>query len=47
MLTFRRFCQHIFNPLHVFCRLRQAGVHPHAAMSMCRAYERSFYRLFR
>ena len=47
MKSFRHFCQHIFNPLHVFCRLRQAGIHSGAAMNVCRVYERSVYRLFR
>ena len=47
MKAFRHLCQHIFNPLHVFCRLRQVGMHPAAAMNVCRVYERSLYRLFR
>ncbi len=47
MKSFRQYCQHLFNPLHVFCRLRQAGVRPGAAMNMCRVYERSVYRIFR
>jgi len=34
---------HVFNPLHVFCRLRDAGVRGSVAMRLCRIYERWFY----
>lgn len=46
MKTFRRFCQHILNPLHVFCRLRQAGFTLGTARNVCRVYERGLYRFF-
>jgi len=44
MRAIRKFCQHLLNPLHVFCRLRQAGFTRGAARNVCRAYERGFYR---
>ncbi|WP_419785035.1 hypothetical protein [Pseudodesulfovibrio sp.] len=44
MQSFRKICQHVFNPLHVFCRLRQVGVSGRIAIGMCRIYERGFYR---
>lgn len=46
MKAFREFCRHIFNPLHVFCRLRQAGLRAAAARNVCRMYERGLYRFF-
>ncbi|ADU63490.1 MAG: hypothetical protein KUA35_11735 [Pseudodesulfovibrio sp.] len=44
MKPFRQFCQHVFNPLHVYCRLRQAGVSLGFARGVCRVYERGLYR---
>ena len=44
MKAFRRFCQHVLNPLHVFCRLRQVGVSGSVARGVCRVYERGLYR---
>jgi len=44
MKAFRDFCQHMFNPLHVFCRLRKAGFSLGAAKNVCRIYERGVYR---
>jgi hypothetical protein len=44
MQPFRQFCQHVLNPLHIFCRLRQAGVSSGLARGVCRVYERGVYR---
>jgi hypothetical protein len=44
MKAFRKHCQHIFNPLHVYCRLRQLGFTLGLARNVCRAYERGLYR---
>ncbi|WP_243547248.1 hypothetical protein [Pseudodesulfovibrio tunisiensis] len=44
MKGFRNFCQHVFNPLHVFCRLRQVGFSGRFARRFCRMYERNVYR---
>ncbi|WP_285907589.1 hypothetical protein [Pseudodesulfovibrio pelocollis] len=44
MKPFRLFCQHVFNPLHVFCRLRQVGMSRALARGVCRLYERGVYR---
>jgi len=44
MKVLRDFCQHIFNPLHIFCRLRKIGISPIMARSVCRVYERGVYR---
>lgn len=35
--------QHSFNPLHVFCRLKDLGFAPATARKMCVAYERWLY----
>ncbi len=43
MSRMRLAVRHIFNPLHVFCRLRDAGVRRPMAMRVCRVYERWFY----
>ncbi|EGB14355.1 hypothetical protein DND132_1142 [Pseudodesulfovibrio mercurii] len=45
MTTFREYCQHRFNPLHVFCRLRRLGLPRAAARNVCWVYERGLYRL--
>ncbi|WP_394699726.1 hypothetical protein [uncultured Pseudodesulfovibrio sp.] len=44
MKKIRSFCQHVFNPLHLFCRLRQVGISTFAARNVCRVYERGLYR---
>jgi len=44
MKAIRKICQHMFNPLHLFCRLRQAGVTMGVARNVCRIYERGLYR---
>jgi len=36
--------QHILNPLHIYCRLQQAGLTEALARRLCKAYERSVYR---
>lgn len=36
--------QHLFNPLHIYCRLQQAGLTESFARRLCKAYERSVYR---
>lgn len=45
MKVLRNMTQHWFNPLHVFCRLRQAGMSRRAARMVCRIYETCVYRL--
>lgn len=44
MHIIRHHFQHYFNPLHVFCRLRQIGLQAHAARWFCCTYERYLYR---
>lgn len=44
MKRFRDFCQHIFNPLHIFCSLRKMGLPAIPAMQLSRVYERGLYR---
>jgi len=44
MNTMRRQLQHFFNPLHVYCRLQQAGLAEPLARRLCKAYERAVYR---
>lgn len=44
MKAIRHFLQHQFNPLHVFCRLRNLGLSAMAARSFSRLYERGVYR---
>lgn len=36
--------QHLLNPLHLYCRLVEAGVARRLARRMSRAYERALYR---
>ena len=38
---------HILNPLHVYCRLRDFGVRTPTARVISRAYERWLYRTLR
>lgn len=44
MVRFRLALQHLFNPLHMYCRLKDIGLGAPAAQRMCRAYERYIYR---
>lgn len=45
MNSIRNIAQHTFNPLHVFCRLRQVGMNIRAARVVCRVYETCLYKL--
>lgn len=40
MKNFRLLLQHMFNPLHVFCRLRDCGLAAPTAQKLTRAYVR-------
>ncbi len=44
MKNLRHQLQHLLNPLHLYCRLQQAGLTEAAARRLCVAYERSVYR---
>ncbi len=44
MKKFRSIMQHLFNPLHLFCRLREVGVEQDKAKKFCCAYERYVYK---
>jgi hypothetical protein len=44
MRHFRNFMQHFFNPLHVYCRLKDMGVTTPTAHRVSRAYERYLWR---
>ncbi len=46
MRRFRSAMQHMLNPLHMYCRLKDFGIAAPAAKRMCRAYERYIYRFF-
>jgi hypothetical protein len=41
---FRNAAQHTFNPLHVYCRLADAGAGKKAARRVCTSYERIIYK---
>jgi len=45
MSTLRHRLQHLLNPLHLYCRLLEAGLAEPLARRMSRAYERALYRL--
>lgn len=38
----KAYLQHRFNPLHVYCRLRDCGIPARAAMRMSLAFERLY-----
>ncbi len=44
MTRIRRVFQHILNPLHVYCRLKDVGVSAPMAQRVCRVYERFLFR---
>ncbi len=46
MKRVRNFFQHHFNPLHIFCRLRGAGLSAMAARRMSMVYEKVVYKVF-
>ena len=45
MNKLRRALQHLLNPLHLYCRLRDFGVGALKAQRMCGAYAKIVYRL--
>ncbi len=45
MRNIKNFFQHHLNPLHVYCRLRNAGMHCTTAQRMSLIYEKVFYNL--
>lgn len=47
MRTIRLYFQHFFNPLHIYCRLRQFGIENTTAQRVCTVYERFIYRAFK
>lgn len=47
MRTIRLYFQHFFNPLHVYCRLREIGMQSNTAHRVCIVYERLVYRVFK
>lgn len=47
MRTIRLYFQHYFNPLHVYCRLRQIGIETATAQRVCIVYERFVYRVLK
>ena len=44
MRRIRNYLQHRLNPLHMYCRLRDAGASGRTAKRLCFVYERFFYR---
>gem|GEM_PF-6361851 len=38
--------QHYFNPLHIYCRLRDAGIPRKMAGHICCIYENIFFKQF-
>lgn len=43
MTAVKCYIQHRFNPLHVYCRLREYGLSTAHAFRLCHLYERWFY----
>lgn len=43
-MSLRCLLMHKFNPLHVYCRLRDWGCGAKGAKAFCRVYERTVYR---
>jgi hypothetical protein len=39
-----RAMQHYFNPLHVYCRLRDIGIPRGVAIRLCKVYERTIFK---
>jgi len=44
MDTLRRNLQHLLNPLHLYCRLKETGLAEPLARRLSQAYERLVYR---
>ena len=42
--TMTAILQHYFNPLHIYCRLRDLGMAKELATCLCRFYERFFFK---
>ncbi len=41
---FKAFMEHIFNPLHIYCRLMDCGIPSPKARKIARAYECCLFR---
>ncbi len=41
----RRYLQHYFNALHVFCIMRRVGFDKGLSMALARRWERTFHRI--
>lgn len=46
MRRIRNAVHHLFNPLHVYCRLKDIGLSKPVAHRVSRVYERYVFRLF-
>lgn len=46
MQCIKSLMQHYFNPLHVYCRLRDIGMKGSITRHMCSVYERYVYKIF-
>ena len=44
MSTLRHQLQHLLNPLHLYCRMKEAGIAEPLARRLSQAYERGLYR---
>lgn len=44
MHSLRRHLQHLLNPLHLYCRLKEAGLAEPLARRLSQAWERTLYR---
>lgn len=44
MSGFKSQLQHLFNPLHIYCRLRTLGIDHSAARVVTACYEKAIYR---
>lgn len=43
-ITFIDRIRHMFNPLHVYCRLTCFGISSKCALNICKVYEESIYK---
>ena len=44
-MLMKKVIQHYFNPLHLYCRMRDAGIKTQSAFMLSKIYERYIYRL--
>jgi len=42
-----KYIEHVLNPLHIFCRLRDLGINPKKSIKIAKIYDKTIFNLLR